>query len=243
MTLINMQQAKARLKASHHPLARQCITALKALRGASLPLPKPIAYGTYHLLTASRTLFTNCLRIFIYTPAFSGRVSAQGRGLYLYGGFPFVAGPVDIHLGHDCRISGQTTITGRSQGQQTVRLEIGSNIDIGWQTTIAVGKQVILGNNVRIAGRCFLAGYPGHPLDAKARAQGLSETANQIGDIVLQDDVWLATGVTVMAGVTIGKGTVVAAGSVVTKDLPANVLAAGVPARVIKEIVQENDER
>ncbi len=48
--------------------------------------------------------------------------------------------------------------------------------------------------------------------------------------------MWLATWVTVTAGVTIGAGTVVAAGSVVTKDLPPGVLAAGIPARVVRAL-------
>ena len=113
---------------------------------------------------------------------------------------------------------------------------VGSNVDIGWQTTIAVGRRVVLGDNVRIAGRALLAGYPGHPLDAAARAAGLPETDDQVGDIVLEDDVWLATGVTVSAGVRIGRGTVVAAGSVVTHDLPAGILAGGVPARMIRPL-------
>ena len=55
------------------------------------------------------------------------------------------------------------------------------------------------------------------------------------GDIVLEDDVWLGLQVCVMDGVTIGKGAVVGAGSVVTKDIPAYTVAAGVPARVIRE--------
>ena len=103
-------------------------------------------------------------------------------------------------------------------------------------TTIAVGSRIKIGNNVRIAGRTLLAGYPGHPLDAQARAAGLPETDAQVEDIVLEDDVWLATGVSVMAGVNIGKGTVVAAGSIVTRDLPAGVLAGGNPARVIRPL-------
>jgi acetyltransferase-like isoleucine patch superfamily enzyme len=82
----------------------------------------------------------------------------------------------------------------------------------------------------------MLAGFPGHPMDAADRAAGAPDTADQIGDIVLERDVWLASGVTVLAGVRIGQGTVVAAGSVVTRDLPAQVLAAGVPARVIRSL-------
>ncbi len=154
---------------------------------------------------------------------------------------PYISGPVHIELGDDCRVSGQSTFSGRSCAASAPLLLVGNNVDIGWMTTIAVGTTVKLGDNVRIAGRALLAGYPGHPLDPKARALGLPETDDQVGHIILEDDVWLATGVSVMAGVTIGHGTIVAAGSVVTHDLPPMVLAGGVPAKVIRPIVSRSD--
>ena len=55
--------------------------------------------------------------------------------------------------------------------------------------------------------------------------------------IVIGADVWLGSGAIVLAGVTIGANTVVGAGAVVTRDLPANVVAVGNPARVVREIV------
>ena len=115
-------------------------------------------------------------------------------------------------------------------------MSIGNNVDIGWQSTIAVGKRVIISDNVRIAGGAFLFGYSGHPLDAKRRAQGEGDDPQQIGDIILEQDVWLGTNVTVKGGVTIGEGAVVAAGSVVTKSIPAFAIAAGNPARVVGQI-------
>ena len=54
--------------------------------------------------------------------------------------------------------------------------------------------------------------------------------------VVVEDDVWLGMNVVVLKGCRIGKGTVVAANSVVTRSLPAGVIAAGVPARVIREL-------
>ncbi|HDZ8831948.1 TPA: acyltransferase, partial [Aeromonas dhakensis] len=152
-----------------------------------------------------------------------------------YGGIPFISGPVSIEVGADCRLSAAMTISGRPSSKGPA-LRIGNNVGIGWQTTIAVGNQVVIGDNVRIAGRAFLAGYPGHPLDAQERARGLPDRDEQVGDIVLENDVWLGTGAMVMAGVTIGAGTVVAAGSIVTHSLPAGVLAAGVPARVLRAL-------
>lgn len=54
--------------------------------------------------------------------------------------------------------------------------------------------------------------------------------------LAIKNNAWLAIGVTVCPGVTIGRNSVVAAGSVVTKDVPDNVMVAGVPATIIKEI-------
>jgi acetyltransferase-like isoleucine patch superfamily enzyme len=205
----------------------------------------PVIPGFHRLLYRTREaliLFGSfSLRTLWYTPLFQSRLEAPAPGLFLYGGMPLVMGPVKIRVGRNCRISGQTTLSGRSASRPAPLLVVGDNCDIGWQTTIAVGTKIVLGNNVRIAGRAFLAGYPGHPLDAAARASGAPDEQSQARDIVLEDDVWLATGVTVAAGVRIGKGTVVAAGSVVTKDLGAGVLAAGVPAKALRALNSRKD--
>jgi maltose O-acetyltransferase len=61
--------------------------------------------------------------------------------------------------------------------------------------------------------------------------------------VTIGDDVWLGGNVVVCPGVTIGNGSVIGAGSVVTKDIPAGVLAAGNPARVIRTLIEgERDE-
>ena len=70
-----------------------------------------------------------------------------------------------------------------------------------------------------------------HPVDdVDARRAGWESAA----PITLGDNVWLAAGVIVCPGVTIGADTVVGAGSVVTRDLPAGVLAAGNPCRILR---------
>ena len=58
----------------------------------------------------------------------------------------------------------------------------------------------------------------------------------QPAPIVVKDNVWIGAHATILAGVTIGENAVVAAGAVVTKDVPANTIVGGVPARVLKTI-------
>lgn len=88
---------------------------------------------------------------------------------------------------------------------------------------ITLGEDVQVGPNVQ-----FLTAT--HPVEAAAR-RAKWESAKPI---IVADNVWLGGGVIILPGVSIGENTVVGAGAVVTKDLPANVVAAGNPARVVR---------
>jgi len=224
------------IKARETPLADALYRMAMRARSLAFPVIPALHRPLYALHTAARGALATIARVCWTTPLFQSRLETPAPRLFLYGGLPLVIGPVRMRFGADCRVSGQTTITGRSAGADAPELVVGANCDVGWQTTIAVGRRVVLGDNVRIAGRAFLAGYPGHPVDARARAAGRPDTEDQVGDIILEDDVWLATGVTVLAGVRIGAGSIIGANSVVTKDVPAGVLAAGAPARVIRRL-------
>jgi acetyltransferase-like isoleucine patch superfamily enzyme len=227
---------RAWIKAGDGPAARFLHTAYKGLRHAEVPVVPAVHKPLYALNHGVRGALGWLARVGYWTPLFKSRLDGPAPRLYLFGGLPTILGSLSLRFGADCRVAGRITLSGRSAAPQTPVLCVGDNVDISWMTTIAVGSWVELGKNVRIAGRCFLAGYPGHPLDAAARAAGQPETEDQVGDIILEDDVWLATGVSVMAGVRIGRGTVVAAGSVVTHDRPPGVVAGGVPAKVLKTI-------
>ena len=236
MNILTLNQTKQWLKTSQNPLVKKLFIQLKKIVNAELPAPKLLCRPVYHLYQFTTTGFSALTRILFWTPLFKGRLERVGMNMNLYGGLPYISGPVRMLIGDNCRVSGQSTFTGRTSAKVTPILMLGNNIDIGWMTTIAVGSRIEIGDNVRIAGRALLAGYPGHPLDPKARALGHPETDDQVGEIIIEKDVWLATGVSVMAGVHIGHGTIVAAGSVVTHDLPPMVLAGGIPAKVIRTL-------
>ena len=233
--LLLLNQTRNWIKAQNDPVAKQLYSILCAIRCIQCPVI-PILHRTLYYIHINATgLFSSLLRAVYWTPLFKSRLDSPAPHLYLYNGMPYVTGPLDMSIGGNCRISGHTTFCGRSNSGKTA-LIIGNNVDISWQTTIAVGRKIVIGDNVRIAGRCCLIGYPGHPLNPVDRANGLPDREEQVGDIILEDNVWLSTNVSVMPGVIIGHGTVVASGSVVTHDLPPNVIAGGMPAKVIREI-------
>ncbi|MDQ1125073.1 maltose O-acetyltransferase [Microbacterium sp. SORGH_AS 505] len=116
-------------------------------------------------------------------------------------------------------------------------VDYGENIHVGARTfinynltaldvaPIVIGEDCQLGPNVQLL-------TPTHPIAPQPRRDKL-EAAKPI---TLGDNVWLGGGVIVCPGVTIGDNSVIGAGSVVTRDIPANVVAVGNPARVIREI-------
>lgn len=75
-----------------------------------------------------------------------------------------------------------------------------------------------------------------HPLDAELR-----RTREYGKPVVIGSDVWVGGGAIILPGVTIGSRTVIGAGSVVTRDIPDDVVAAGNPCRVIREITEQDD--
>lgn len=232
---------KAWVKRRETPAARLIYGLAMGARGFSMPVIPGVHRGLYAGSRLFWRLWATFMRVFWHTPLLRSRIETPARRMQLTEGLPAISGPLRIRIGDGCRVSGVMTWTGRSASAETPLLEVGDNVDLGWGGTLAVGRRIIIGNNVRLAPSVTLSGYPGHPLDAAARAAHAPCTEDQVGDIVLEDDVWLGQRVMVTPGVTIGRGTVVGMGSVVTKDLPAGVLAAGVPARPLRAIAPSED--
>ncbi len=97
-------------------------------------------------------------------------------------------------------------------------------------TLLAIGG-ITIGDGAFIGPHCVLA-TEYHPEDPAKRHQLLTKP------IVIGAGAWLGADVKVLAGVTIGENAIVAAGSVVTKDVPANTVVAGTPAKVIRKVKQ-----
>lgn len=114
-------------------------------------------------------------------------------------------------------------------------IEVGDNFYANYNLTVLDVAKVTIGDNVFIAPNVaiYTAGHPIHP---KAR-----NSMYEYGiSITIGNDCWIGGNVVICPGVNIGSGTVIGAGSVVTHDIPANVVAAGNPCRVIREITDED---
>lgn len=132
-------------------------------------------------------------------------------------------------------------ILGKTKGkffiEQPFICDYGYNIEIGEKfysnhnLTILDCAKVVFGDNVLIGPNCSFYTAE-HPLDAETRNKGL-ESAHQI---IIGNNVWIGGGVNILSGITVGNNVVIAAGAVITKDVPNNVVVAGVPAKIIKRI-------
>lgn len=118
----------------------------------------------------------------------------------------------------------------------------GKNIHVGdyflanYNVTILDIARFQCGNHVWIGPNTLITTI-NHPLSPKGRRQHLGIAK----PITLGDDVWIGGNVTILPGVTIGNNVIIAAGAVVTKDIPDNCVAGGVPARILKPLEDDVD--
>lgn len=132
-----------------------------------------------------------------------------------------------IILGEGCFV-GRNSILSCKNG--TIRL--GDRVNIGFNAEVFSGSLVTLGNDCLLAAYTYVVGG-GHQFD-DADASVIDQEHTSEG-ITLGEGVWLGAGVKVMDGLTIGDRTVVGAGAVVTKDLESGIVAAGLPAKKIRD--------
>jgi acetyltransferase-like isoleucine patch superfamily enzyme len=108
-------------------------------------------------------------------------------------------------------------------------IRIGKNVFINHACSFLDMGGITLEDDVLIGPRVNLV-TENHPLDPSDRRALLTKP------IVIKRNAWIGAGATILAGVTVGENSVVAAGAVVSKDVPANTIVAGIPAKVIKSI-------
>jgi maltose O-acetyltransferase len=112
-------------------------------------------------------------------------------------------------------------------------IHVGRGVYFNFNCVVLDGMPVRIGDNV-LFGPAVQIYTATHPLDAAERRSGVEFAKG----VTIGSDVWVGGGAVLCPGVTIGARTVIGAGSVVTKDIPADVVAAGNPCRVLRLISQ-----
>lgn len=146
--------------------------------------------------------------------------------------------PSNIVIGDYCNLSLEIHC------ERKGRISIGHHVFMSARTflrcdhEITIGSFCMFGPNVRIYDT---RNHPFSPARRKEQARAIcSGTVDSYeaggAPVIIEDNVWLGMNVIVLEGVRIGQGSVVGAGSVVTRDIPPNSFAAGVPARIIRSI-------
>ena len=148
----------------------------------------------------------------------------------------------DVKIGKDVKIFAYVNLYG---------CEIGDNSKIG--TFVEIQKNAKIGKNVKVSSHTFICEgvtiednvFVGHnvsfindkyPRSTTGDGNLQTESDWKVVPTVVRRGVSIGTSTTVLCGVTIGENSIVGAGSVVTKDIPPNVIAAGVPARILRKL-------
>jgi acetyltransferase-like isoleucine patch superfamily enzyme len=155
----------------------------------------------------------------------------------------------NIEIGDDVKFTGTVELRNRENGKikigkgckidNGVRLVAAQNaaITLGEGTNIAPYTQLNCGADLTIGRKCLIAAFSIIQSSDHGMKKGvfIKDQPFTYGPIAIGDGVWLGSHVSVLQGVSIGAGAVIGSKAVVTSDIPADSIAVGVPAKVIKE--------
>ncbi|AIZ40713.1 acyltransferase [Cellulophaga baltica] len=182
-----------------------------------------------------------------YTPI--GKIKFKLNGANFKDGLK-VKGPLKLNItrrgeltiGKDCRFnSGQNyNVSGGNQRCHfwiDGKLTMGNNVGIS-SSSILCRHEINIGNHVKIGGNTLIIDTDAHSTNPKERTTSVSKDSKKAnwGPVTISDFVFIGTRCIILKGVTIGKNSIVAAGSIVTKNIPANEIWGGNPAKKIRSI-------
>jgi acetyltransferase-like isoleucine patch superfamily enzyme len=220
-------------------IARTARTLRGAVMNMHVPAPKIIVRPLLWLFLALRSTYYFIARVFVCEPLFKAYCTRYGHNLHTGVFVHWVQGSGNIEIGDDVLVDGKSAFGFAARCDSAPTLVIGSRCYIGHGCSFTVGKRITIGNDCRIATGVRMFDASGHPTDPQTRRDGMPTPPEQVRAITLEDNVWIGMNATICPGVTIGENSIVATGSIVTKSVPPNVIVAGNPAAVVRELGQD----
>ena len=129
-------------------------------------------------------------------------------------------------IGEKCNILESVVISNPDKVSLGKRVSIHQFCYLDGQGEIEIGNDVAIANHVKI----LTGDHVFKNNDVAIKDQGI-----EIDKITIKDNVWIGAGATILKGVVIGENSIIGAQSLVNKNIPPNVIAAGVPCKVVKE--------
>lgn len=232
-----------KVKRADSPVFGFARKAYRGLNTVSVPVPgplKPAGRAIYHVYGFTWAAWKRVVSACFHEPVFRSRCERAGKRLNL-ALMPEAFDHTRIYIGDDVTCHGKLGIySGRVFDEPT--LIIGNRVSIGHQMNISCNREVVIGDDVLIAGNCTISDNDGHPLDAQKRISGMPASAESTRPVHIGNMAWIGAGVVILKGVTIGEGAIVGAGSIVTTSVPPYTVVAGNPARVVKTLTPQAAE-
>ncbi|MBT63686.1 MAG: hypothetical protein CML13_10790 [Puniceicoccaceae bacterium] len=185
-------------------------------------------------IEAFRFVWEWFVKTFWVEPRFRSRYQA-GKSLWMENS-PFISGRGEIVLGEGVRISGKIGIAFMPVEGNEPKLCIGANTFVGVNCAFSTAESIVVGENCLLAAETVIRDNDGHPLDAVRRRENHLLNPDEVKAVTIGDDVWVGNRAMILKGVSIGDRAIVASCAVVTKDVAADTIVAGNPARVVREL-------
>ncbi len=209
---------------------------IRALLHRDVRLPRflhGVVRMVYRFCVILHELFLLVWGILVVKPVMQA-IAEGGRRLRIER-VPYMRGKGHLLLGDDVYLSGLVTIFFHQREKLPV-LRVGDRSFIGHACFFALSDSIEIGDDCMIGAGTRIIDNDGHPLSPSCRLRREKVSCEDIRPVQIGANVWIAPDCKILKGVSIGDNAVVGTGSVVTHDVPANVLVAGSPTRVIREL-------
>lgn len=193
----------------------------------------------FHLYSPKLSHTIGHLNGILYSAWISREFNSFGKNSFIKP-YIYLLGGEYISIGEKCIIGKRTALTAWDEyGSEKFKPQIiiGKNVSIGDDSHITAINRIVIGNNV-LTGKKITITDNAH---GKSNFELLlipptERSLYSEGPVIIEDGVWIGDKVTILPNVHIGENAIIGANAVVTKNIPANCVAVGIPAKIIKKL-------